>query len=80
MKILPEKKNLYDAFSLKTVSGTSIASKFLNVLISKQGYDAKVSIHEVTMSHSDSDGNVRVHLDLYLDASEKDIRKLINQL
>ena len=57
-----------------------LIAKVISKIIEKQGYSAKVSLHELTMTHADDDGNVHVHLDLHLDASEKDIRKLLNML
>ena len=66
-----------DAILFRTPFATDIISGIINLLIKKQGFGAKASVHELTMSHSDSDGKVRVHLDLYLDCTEKDIRKLM---
>lgn len=69
-----------DAIILRSGFMTGLIAKIISKIIEKQGYSAKVSLHEVTMTHADDDGNVHVHLDLYLDASEKDIRKLLNML
>ena len=69
-----------DAIVLRSGFMTGLIAKIISKIIEKQGYSAKVSLHEVTMTHADDDGNVHVHLDLYLDASEKDIRKLLNML
>lgn len=66
-----------DAILFRTPFATEIVSGILNLLIRKQGFSAKASIHEVTISHSDSDGRVKVHLNMYLDCAEKDIRKLM---
>lgn len=79
-KPVPIKRTQNDAIVLRSGFMTGIIAKIISKIIKKQGYSAKVSLHELTMTHTDDDGNVHVHLDLYLDASEKDIRKLLNML
>ena len=74
---LAVKTEMADLFSLRSSFATSIISKIINRLVRKNGFDAKVTIKEVTASHVDADGRVKLHLDLYVDASERDIRKLI---
>lgn len=74
------KATLSDIVSFKSDFATSIIAKLFNSILKKQGYDAKILIREVTMSHTDSDGNVKVHMDVYIDATERDIRKLMSNL
>lgn len=74
------KRTQNDAIVLRSGFMTGLIAKVISKIIEKQGYYAKVSLHELTMTHADDDGNVHIHLDLYLDASEKDIRKLLNML
>ena len=69
-----------DAILFRTPFATGIISKVINLFIKKQGYDTKASIHEVTVSHSNLDGKIRVHMDLYIDCTEKDIHKIMEGL
>lgn len=69
-----------DALSIKSNFATSMISKLIGKFVKKQGYEAEVRIGEMTMSHSDSDGLVKVHLDLYVTTTERDIHKLISKL
>lgn len=79
-KPVPIKRIKNDAIVLQSDLATGAAAAIISMLIKKQGYSAKVSLNEFTMSHSDENGNVHMHVDFYLDASEKDIRKLLNML
>ena len=79
-KPVPIKRTQNDAIVLRSGFMTGIIAKIISKIIEKQGYSAKVSLHELTMTHTDDDGNVHMHLDLYIDAPEKDIRKLLNML
>lgn len=69
-----------DIALLKSNFATSIISKILNAIIAKQGIDAKVYIHAISIEHADSSKRVKLHLDASVDASEDDIYKLINKM
>lgn len=69
-----------DIALLKSNFATSIISKILNAIIAKQGIDAKVYIHAMSIEHADSSKRVKLHLDASVDASEDDIYKLINKM
>ena len=69
-----------DIALLKSNFATSIISKILNAMIAKQGIDAKIYIHSMSLEHSDSSKRVKLHLDASVDASEDDIYKLINKM
>ena len=69
-----------DIALLKSNFATSIVSKILTSILAKQGIDAKVYIHAISLEHADSSKRVKLHLDASVDVSEDDIYKLINKM
>lgn len=69
-----------DIALLKSNFVTTIVSKIVTSMIAKQGIDAKVYVHSVSLEHSDASKRVKLHVDASVDVSEDDIYKLVNNI
>lgn len=68
-----------DMMSIKSSFMNAMISKVANSMIHKAGFEANVRFHGISVEHSDG-GKVQIRADVVVDATEKDIRKLMKNV
>lgn len=58
---------------------TSIISKILTMLTHKAGYDTDIIVKSIAVEHKEGE-RIKLRANVTVDASEKDIRKLIKNI